>query len=56
MNCRNGEGGLLGKMLNVVEEDVTTKTEMKSIRGKIYRFVGEWNQPTIYEKITKIID
>ena len=56
MNGKNGDGGLLSKMPNVIEEDVTTKDEMESIRRKVYRFVGEWNDPAIDEKIAEIID
>lgn len=56
MNGKNGDGGLLGKMPNVIEEDVTSKDEMESIRKKMYRFVGEWNDLAIYEKIAEIID
>ncbi len=56
MNGRNGDGGLMGKMPNVIEEDVTTKDEKESIRRKIHRFVGEWNDLAIYEKIAEIVD
>lgn len=56
MNGKNGNGGLLSKMPNVIEEDVTTKDEMESIRRKMYRFVGEWNDLAIHEKIAEIID
>ena len=56
MNGKNGDGGLLSKMPNVIEEDVTSKDEMESIRKKMYWFVGEWNDLAIYEKIAEIID
>ncbi len=56
MNGKNGDGGLLSKMPNVIEEDVTTKDETESVRKKMYRFVGEWNDLAIYEKIAEIID
>ena len=56
MNGRNGEGGLLCKISNIIEEDITMKDEMKSIRRKVYRFVGEWKDLTIYEKIAEIIE
>jgi hypothetical protein len=55
MNGKNGDGGLLSKLPNVIEEDVTTKDEMESIRRKMYRFVGEWNDLAIYEKLAEII-
>jgi hypothetical protein len=56
MNGKNGDGGLLGKMPNVIEEDVTVKDEMENIRRKMYRFIGEWNELAVYEKIAQIID
>ncbi len=56
MNGKNGDGGLLSKMPNVIEEDVITKDETESVRKKMYRFVGEWNELVIYEKIAEIID
>lgn len=56
MNGKNGEGGLLSKMSNVIEEDVITKDETENIRKKMYRFVGGWNERAIYEKIAEIID
>ncbi len=56
MNGKDGDGGLLSKMPNVVEEDVTTKDETESVRKKMYRFVGEWNELAVYEKIAEIID
>jgi hypothetical protein len=56
MNGGNRDGGLPSKMPNVVEEDVTTKDEMESVPIKMYRFVGEWNELGIYEKIAEIID
>lgn len=56
MNDRNGDDVLLGKMPNVIEEDVTTNDEMESIRRKRYGFVGKWNELSIYEKIAEIID
>ncbi len=39
MNGKNGDGGLLGKMANIVEEDVTTKDEMEMKKRSI-----EWVQ------------
>ena len=30
--------------------------ETESVRKKMYRFVGEWNELEIYEKIAEIID
>ncbi len=58
MNGKNGDGGLLSKMPNVIEEDVTAKDEkeMESVHRKMYRFVGEWNDFAISEKIAEIID
>jgi hypothetical protein len=56
MNGNNGDGGLLSKMPNVIEEDVITKDETKSVCRKMYRFVGEWNELDIYKKIAEIID
>lgn len=44
MNGKNEDGGLLSKMPNVIEGDVTTKDETESVRKKMYRFVGEWNE------------
>lgn len=56
MNGHKGDSGLLAKMPNVVEEDVTTKDDTESIRRKMYRFVGEWNELAVYEKIAEIIE
>ena len=56
LNGRNGDSGLLGKMPNVIEEDMTSIDEMENIRRKMYRFCGEWNELAIYEKIGEIID
>ncbi|MFA4936588.1 MAG: bifunctional DNA primase/polymerase, partial [Candidatus Methanoperedens sp.] len=56
MNGKNGDGGLLSKMPNVIEEDVIKKDGTESVRKKMYRFVGEWNELAIYEKIAEIID
>ncbi len=58
MNGKNGDGGLLSKMPNVIEEDVTAKgeKEIESVHRKMYRFVGEWNDFAISEKIAQIID
>jgi hypothetical protein len=33
-----------------------SRREMESIRRKMYRFVGEWNELAVYEKIAQIID
>lgn len=52
----NGDGGLLSKMPNVVEEDVTIYDEAESICRRMYGFVGGWNELVIYEKISEIID
>ena len=56
LNGRNGDNGLLGSIPNVVEEDVTIIDEVENIHRKMYRFVGEWNDPAIYETIAEIID
>ncbi len=43
-------------MPHVIEKEVTTKDEMESICMKKYRFVGEWCEIAIDEKIAEIID
>lgn len=53
-NGKNGEGGLLQKLSNIVEDDVTTKDEDESIRKKEYRFVGTWDEFSMYEKVAEI--
>ncbi len=54
MKGKNGDGGLLSKMPNVVEEDVTTKDETESVRKKMYRFVGEWNELAVSEGYSRV--
>ncbi len=56
MNGKNGDGGLLSKMPNVIEEDVITKDEIESIHKKMYRFIGEWNELDTHEKMAEIIE
>ena len=56
MNGKNMDGGLLSKMPNVIEEDVITKDETETVHRKMYKFVGEWNELAIYEKIAEIFD
>ena len=56
MNGRNGDGGLLSKMPNIQLDDVTTKDETESVRKKVYRFVGDWDEFSCYEKVATIDD
>jgi hypothetical protein len=51
---KDGDGGLLGKSQNVIEEDVTTKDDIESVRKKMYRFVGEWDEFACYSKVAWI--
>ncbi len=54
LNGRNGDGGLLQKMSNIVEDDITKKDETETIRKKEYRFVGRWDELSIYDAVAVI--
>lgn len=55
-NGKNGDGGLLQKLPNVVEDDVSKKDgDESSTRRKEYRFMGDWNELSLYESIAHIV-
>jgi len=55
-NGKNGDGGLLQKLPNIVEDDVSKKEgDDETRRRKEYRFNGNWNELELYESIASIV-
>lgn len=54
LNGRDGKGGLLSKMSQVVEYDITIKDDTDLTRKKEYHFVGDWDPLSVYTKIAEI--
>ncbi len=52
---KNGNGGLLSKSPNIIEEDISTKDESDTVRKKHYKFVGEWNELSLYDAVAVIV-
>lgn len=53
-NGKNGNGGLLSKLPNIVEDDVSKKDESDTTRRKEYRFEGDFNEFSLYANIATI--
>jgi hypothetical protein len=54
-NGKNGSGGLLSKSPNIIEEDISTKDETDTVRKKHYKFIGEWNELSLYDAVAEIV-
>jgi len=55
-NGKNGSGGLLQKLSNIVEDDISKKEgDDETTRRKEYRFMGNWNELELYSNIATII-
>jgi len=54
LNGRGGKAGLLSKMSQIVEDDISVREDTETTRKKEYRFVGEWDPLAIYDKIAMV--
>lgn len=54
-NGKNGNGGLLSKSPNIIEDDISTKDDTDTIRKKHYKFVGEWNELSLYDMVAELV-